>query len=43
VAYPGVDPKVSVLAYGMVLLSLVVQGGLLLPAAELLRLRNRPD
>ena len=43
VAYPGVDPNVSVLAYGMVLLSLVVQGGLLLPAADLLHLRNRPD
>jgi CPA1 family monovalent cation:H+ antiporter len=39
--YPGVDPLVSVLAYGMVVLSLVVQGGLLLPVADLLRLRKR--
>jgi len=37
---PGVDPKVSVLAYGMVVLSLIVQGGLLLPVADLLRLRR---
>ena len=35
-------PTVPVLAYGMVLLSLVVQGGLLLPVADLLRLRARP-
>lgn len=35
-------PTVPVLAYGMILLSLVVQGGLLLPAADLLRLRLRP-
>ncbi len=39
--YPGINPTVSVLAYGMVLLSLVVQGGLLLPVAELLGLRAR--
>jgi CPA1 family monovalent cation:H+ antiporter len=37
--FPGVDPAVSVLAYGMVVLSLVVQGGLLLPVAGLLKLR----
>ena len=36
---PHVNPKVSVLAYGMVVLSLVVQGGLLIPVARLLRLR----
>jgi CPA1 family monovalent cation:H+ antiporter len=36
---PGVDPLVSVLAYGMVVLSLVVQGGLMVPVANLLRLR----
>ena len=42
-AIPGVDPKVSLIAYGMVVLSLVVQGGLLLPVADLLRLRSRPD
>ena len=39
-AYPQVNPAVSVLAYGMVVLSLVVQGGLLLPMANLLRLRT---
>ncbi len=39
-AYPQVDPNVSVLAYGMVVLSLIVQGGLLLPVADLLRLRS---
>jgi len=36
---PGVNPLVSVLAYGMVVLSLVVQGGLMVPVANLLRLR----
>ena len=39
------DPRdailVSVLAYAMVVLSLIVQGGLLLPVADLLRLRER--
>ena len=40
-AYPQVNPKVSVLAYGMVVLSLVIQGGLLLPVADLLGLRGR--
>lgn len=39
--YPGVDPQVSVLAYGMVVLSLLIQGGLLLPVAELLGLRRQ--
>ena len=39
-SYPQVNPIVSVLAYGMVVLSLVVQGGLLLPIAGLLRLRT---
>ena len=38
-SYPGVNPQVSVIAYGMVVLSLVVQGGLLLPVADLLGLR----
>ena len=42
-AYPQVNPQVSVIAYGMVVLSLVVQGGLLLPVADLLRLRARVD
>jgi monovalent cation:H+ antiporter, CPA1 family len=37
--YPQVDARVSVIAYGMVVLSLLVQGGLLLPVADLLRLR----
>lgn len=39
--YPGVNPQVSVLAYGMVVLSLIVQGGLLLPVADLLGLRHK--
>jgi Na+:H+ antiporter len=41
-AYPAVNPNVSVIAYGMVVLSLVVQGGLLLPVAGRLGLRQRP-
>jgi CPA1 family monovalent cation:H+ antiporter len=36
--YAAVNPSVSVLAYGMVVLSLIVQGGLLLPVARLLGL-----
>jgi monovalent cation:H+ antiporter, CPA1 family len=39
-ANPAVDPQVAVLAYGMVVLSLIVQGGLLLPVAGLLGLRH---
>jgi CPA1 family monovalent cation:H+ antiporter len=39
-AYPGVDPQVSVVAYGMVVLSLLVQGTLLLPIADLLGLSH---
>jgi CPA1 family monovalent cation:H+ antiporter len=39
---PGVSPNVSLLAYGMVVLSLVVQGGLLVPVAERLKLRAKP-
>jgi Na+:H+ antiporter len=39
-SYPGVNPQVSVIAYGMVVLSLLVQGGLLLPVATLLGLRH---
>jgi CPA1 family monovalent cation:H+ antiporter len=39
-AVPGVNPLVPLLAYGMVVLSLVIQGGLLLPVANLLRLRG---
>ena len=38
---PGVNPTVPVLAYGLVILSLVLQGGLLLPVADLLRLGVR--
>jgi CPA1 family monovalent cation:H+ antiporter len=38
--YPQVNPLVSVLAYGMVVLSLLIQGGLLLPVADLLRIRT---
>ena len=41
-AQPAVNPSVSLLAYGMVVVSLVVQGGLLVPVAELLRLRGKP-
>ena len=37
---PGVNPRVSVIAYGMVVLSLLIQGGLLLPVADLLGLRH---
>jgi Na+:H+ antiporter len=37
---PGVDPRVSLLAYGMVVLSLLIQGGLLVPVANFLRLRG---
>jgi Na+:H+ antiporter len=40
--YASVDSDVSLLAYGMVVLSLLVQGGLLVPVAELLRLRSKP-
>ena len=39
--YPQVDSRVSVIAYGMVVLSLLVQGGLLLPVADLLGLRSK--
>ena len=39
---PGVDSRVSVVAYGMIVLSLIVQGGLLLLVADLLGLRARP-
>jgi CPA1 family monovalent cation:H+ antiporter len=39
--YPQVNPLVSVLAYGMVVLSLLIQGGLLLPVASLLRIRQK--
>ena len=39
-AYPGVNPQVSVIAYGMVVLSLLVQGALLLPLADLLGLSH---
>jgi CPA1 family monovalent cation:H+ antiporter len=38
---PAINPGVSVIAYGMVVLSLVVQGGLLLPVASRLGLRQR--
>jgi NhaP-type Na+/H+ or K+/H+ antiporter len=36
----GVNPRISVIAYGMVVLSLLIQGGLLLPVADLLGLRK---
>ena len=37
---PAINPWVSVIAYGMVVLSLLIQGGLLLPVADLLGLRH---
>ena len=37
---PRINPAVSVLAYGMVVLSLLIQGGLLLLVADLLGLRR---
>jgi NhaP-type Na+/H+ or K+/H+ antiporter len=40
VRLPQVNPQVSVVAYGIVVLSLLVQGGLLLPVAGLLGLRH---
>jgi len=40
---PGVDQRISVIAYGVVVLSLLLQGGLLLPVADLLRLRQAPE
>jgi len=40
-SYPQIPARVSVIAYGMVVLSLLVQGGLLLPVADLLGLRTR--
>ena len=39
-AYKQVDPEVPLVAYGIVVLSLLVQGGLLLPIAGLLGLRR---
>jgi monovalent cation:H+ antiporter, CPA1 family len=36
-ATPGIDRRVSLVAYGVVLLSLVVQGGLISPVVRLLR------
>jgi CPA1 family monovalent cation:H+ antiporter len=36
-ATPGVDRRVSVVAYGVVLLSLIVQGGLISPVMRLLK------
>ncbi|HLZ95086.1 MAG TPA: sodium:proton antiporter [Candidatus Dormibacteraeota bacterium] len=38
--YAQIDSRVPVLAYGMVVLSLLIQGGLLLPVADLLKLRS---
>ena len=40
-SYPQIPANVSVIAYGMVVLSLLVQGGLLLPVADVLGLRTR--
>jgi CPA1 family monovalent cation:H+ antiporter len=41
-ATPGIDPRVSTVAYGMVVLSLLIQGGLMGPLAHALRL-SHPD
>jgi CPA1 family monovalent cation:H+ antiporter len=38
---PGIDPRVSTVAYGMVVLSLLIQGGLISPLARALRLTPR--
>jgi NhaP-type Na+/H+ or K+/H+ antiporter len=38
---PGIDPRVSTIAYGMVVLSLLIQGGLISPLARALRLTPR--
>jgi CPA1 family monovalent cation:H+ antiporter len=37
---PGVDSRVSVVAYGVVLLSLLIQGGLVTPVTRLLRIET---
>src|SRR6266850_3099027 len=37
---PGVDSRVSVIAYGVVLLSLLIQGGLVTPVTRLLRIER---
>jgi CPA1 family monovalent cation:H+ antiporter len=39
--YSQVGPDVTVVAYGIVVLSLLIQGGLLLPVAGLLRVRSK--
>lgn len=38
-ATPRVDPRVSIVAYGVVLVSLLVQGGLISPVVSMLRIR----
>jgi CPA1 family monovalent cation:H+ antiporter len=38
---PGIDPRVSTVAYGMVVLSLLIQGGLISPIARALGLTPR--
>jgi len=40
-ATPGIDPRVSTMAYGMVVLSLLIQGGLMGPLAHALSLTQR--
>jgi CPA1 family monovalent cation:H+ antiporter len=39
-ATPGIDSRVSIVAYGVVLLSLIVQGGLISPVTRLLRIQS---
>jgi len=39
---PGVDSRVALIAYGVVLLSLLVQGGLVIPVTRVLRIETTP-
>jgi len=39
-ATPGIDSRVSIVAYGVVLMSLVVQGGLISPVMRVLRIES---
>ena len=39
---PGVDSRVAVIAYGVVLLSLLIQGGLVVPVTRALRIEPAP-
>jgi NhaP-type Na+/H+ or K+/H+ antiporter len=39
---PGVDSRVALIAYGVVLMSLLVQGGLVSPITKGLRIETMP-